>query len=357
MIFYLVTAAHHYTVSAYFQLYRSCLAVRPQVLSYEQLPGMRSLQAGTYIFSDLERLRPRESEAVAQVWDRLAQAGTATGLLNHPTRSLRRYELLRTLYSAGINAFNVYHTTDRCLPQRFPVFIRCEDDHGGSLTPLLHSPEELATALVTLEHQSHSRENKLIVELCNTADAQGITRKYSAFIIAGQIFPFHLFFSRTWMVKSDAVLDQLSTAMQEEERHYLATNPHEPALRNIATLANIQYGRIDYGIKDGAVQVWEINTNPALPRNKDPRIGGYTPAIQQVAERYNVALQQLAQHCGTTTPIPNPLSRSLLRSATDLLLDTLPLRYEPYVRQGLKDWLARRGQSPFANVTTTEEAH
>ena len=31
-------------------------------------------------------------------------------------------------------------------------------------------------------------------------------------------------------------------------------------------LAGIGYGRIDYGLKDGIPQVWEINTNPTIVR-------------------------------------------------------------------------------------------
>ena len=44
----------------------------------------------------------------------------------------------------------------------------------------------------------------------------------------------------------------------------MQTNPHEAELRAIFKLARIDYGRIDYGIKDGQIQVWEINTNPML---------------------------------------------------------------------------------------------
>ena len=35
-------------------------------------------------------------------------------------------------------------------------------------------------------------------------------------------------------------------------------------LREIFDLAQIEYGRIDYGMLDGKVQCWEINTNPGL---------------------------------------------------------------------------------------------
>jgi len=33
-------------------------------------------------------------------------------------------------------------------------------------------------------------------------------------------------------------------------------------LRRIFDIAGIDYGRIDYSLRDGAVETWEINTNP-----------------------------------------------------------------------------------------------
>lgn len=51
-----------------------------------------------------------------------------------------------------------------------------------------------------------------------------------------------------------------------EEIEYIRTNPHRDALAKIFRIAGIDYGRIDYGLVDGTVQTYEINTNPRLPR-------------------------------------------------------------------------------------------
>jgi hypothetical protein len=45
---------------------------------------------------------------------------------------------------------------------------------------------------------------------------------------------------------------------------YLQAHPHEAELRKIFDLANIEYGRIDYSLLNGKIQVWEINTNPNI---------------------------------------------------------------------------------------------
>ena len=106
-----------------------------------------------------------------------------------------------------------------------------------------------------------SRERLLIEEFCDTRDASGLYRKYSAFAIGERIVPRHVFFSRDWLLKAPQLVAQELVA---EELAYVRDNPHEAALREIFALARITYGRIDYALKDGRVQVWEINTNPQL---------------------------------------------------------------------------------------------
>jgi hypothetical protein len=45
----------------------------------------------------------------------------------------------------------------------------------------------------------------------------------------------------------------------------VATRPHDAGVRRIFEKANIEYGRIDYGVcRDGRIVVWEINTNPMV---------------------------------------------------------------------------------------------
>lgn len=91
---------------------------------------------------------------------------------------MRRYELLRTLHERGLNKFNIYRLTEYRMPQRFPVFLRGENDHKGSRTPLLPTPEKLNGAINTIFMAGQSRENKVVTEFCDTSDAKGIFRKY-----------------------------------------------------------------------------------------------------------------------------------------------------------------------------------
>ena len=141
MIYYLCKRRHQYTIRWRLQqdfdvdvVTRRELLRRLCLLSYETAFRLRSLPAGTYIFADLERLSPEETERAAIIWHTLAEHGYCR--LNDPVRSMRRFELLRHLREHGINDFDVRRLTDsRAL--RFPVFIRSESDHEGSKTTLL----------------------------------------------------------------------------------------------------------------------------------------------------------------------------------------------------------------------------
>src|SRR5262249_25455022 len=157
------------------------------------------LPLGAYIFADIELLSDEQRHRAAEIWQQLSARGCP--LLNHPTCTMRRYELLRMLHRRGINRFNVYRARDAEMPQRFPVFLRRENDHHGSLTRLLRSPAELASALRWRRWFGPPLDELLITEFCDTADDCGVYRKYSAFNLGGQILPRHLFFSNHWLVK------------------------------------------------------------------------------------------------------------------------------------------------------------
>jgi hypothetical protein len=56
-------------------------------------------------------------------------------------------------------------------------------------------------------------------------------------------------------------------------------------------LARIEFGRIDYSMKDGRIQVWEINTNPASLADRHRENAARLPAQEHFAREYEAALQ------------------------------------------------------------------
>ena len=266
MIHYLVTRAHPYTIELFIAKFAPELRRFVKVLFYEELETLRELRAGTYVFSDIERLGRREAENAAKVWNVLKGSPSAFLVLNHPTTSMKRYELLKSIQRVrheAIYAYDVYRLTEGRAPTRFPVFVREENEHTRTRAEIRpsYSMQELEVEIERLISEGRWRDNLIVVELVDTSDEQKIFRKYSAFIAHGRVFPEHVLFSGEWLVKVPKVINRDTHA---EQARYRQLNPHERELREVCALARIEYGRIDYAIKDGKLCIWEINTNPAL---------------------------------------------------------------------------------------------
>jgi hypothetical protein len=292
VISYLVTAPHRYTMETYLHEWEPSLAARVVVLSYEEARDRRDFGRGTYVFADLERLSAEQRMAAAALWERLATLGSRVRLLNHPLRTLRRFDLLRALQARGVNDFGVSRLPRAALVRlpsrastlisagahvvhgrrgspsrlRFPVFVRRESEHDGSLTPLLCTWHQLHEACQRLIAGGHDPSDLLVVEFCDTRDADGVYRKYGAFVIGDAVVTRSLMFSRKWLVKMSEMVDP---ELLREEADYVRDNPHAKWLRGIARLAGIDYGRIDYAFRGDRPQIWEINTNPAIVVPRD----------------------------------------------------------------------------------------
>ena len=268
MIRLLTTQRGTYPVKKFLEVDGARQRVRIESATYQNEVRSGVKGPATYIFADLERVAPPRLGSLAKEWSELEAAG-GNRLLNHPVRAMRRYELLRTLHEAGINQFNVYRLDEVRRPARFPVFIRREEEHDGPVTGLLRDPAEYDREIEAIAKLPIARDHLLAVEVCETRDAKGINRKYSAACVGGRIQPFHLYVSRLLIVKhsTDAIVDAETAA---EEMRYFDENPHESQLREIFALARIDYGRIDYSFRRGRIQVWEINTNPYWVVDSEP---------------------------------------------------------------------------------------
>jgi len=172
------------------------------------------------------------------------------------------------LHEAGVNAFNAYSPGET--PVRFPVFLRPESGFLKT-APRLHD---------TLPRVPNGQ---IAVEFCDTADASRVYRKYGAYVVGERIVPRHVFFSRDWLVKGADLRDSNYLA---EELDYVRGNPHAAPLLEVCRTAHIGWGRVDYSLLDGRIQVWEINTNPlfALPGIENGRDEVHRLAAHGVVE-------------------------------------------------------------------------
>jgi hypothetical protein len=287
VIRYLSTQQHQYTVLPYLHAWLGD-SIRPlNPLPYESLPYYGKLPAGTYIFSDLERLRADQRQAIVGLWSQLSMAPN-TQLLNHPSRYKGRHQLITALYELGVNRFTAYSAGSE--PSwTSPVFVRDLVEHTGPLSEILFDSKSLREALTRLVLAGRDMCELLVVEFCDTQDWRGIYRKYSAFRVGSRIIPRAVLFDAHWVVKDRWPIVSHDVA---EMLEYCNDNPHEQRLLQVFDLAGIDYGRIDYAVLDGDVQVWEINTNPVIlrPPERYPQSSPLLQAQLLFAQRFTEAL-------------------------------------------------------------------
>lgn len=284
---YFFTRFYKGTINGFIESWAPHLRPLIRVVRYREIPFFKSVPGGTYIFADLERMRPWESYFAKKLGLRLRTAR----VLNAPEGYLGKFQLLKVLQKAGMNDFQVYRLGEldgQTKGPNFPVFLRRDDDHRGSIGGLLHSEKELTRVVSKLSLRDRLAKKQLMVEeYCDCVGADGMFRKYSAMNINGTLIPSHVYFSKGWLTKSpDFVSD--STAAEEEE--FVKNFPHKTQIAEVFRLAGLSYGRVDYGLKNGKVQVWEINTNPIITRRReiiDPkRMRSQSESARMIAEAF-----------------------------------------------------------------------
>ena len=294
MIYYLTSEKHPYTMRDFLAGLGQPLADIVRVYDYSEFLRIQRLPArATYVFSDVDRLSGSQSLTIFERWKRLQDAGAR--VLNHPLRVMRRYDLLRWAYENGINTFDCYMVIEHRKPKRFPVFIRRAFDHEGSISPLIQNQAELDKAIAAMRAANEWPGDKIITEFIDVSDKDGVYQKYAAFRIGDALFPRQIMAAKEWVVKKPRVH---SPELAAQETAYVEANPHREQLMRIFEAAHVEYGRIDYCVVDGRVQVFEINTNPSIiGENSTLQVLDPTslrgPTYRKVMDRYIEAFAAL----------------------------------------------------------------
>jgi hypothetical protein len=262
MIHFVTTQAHSYTNESLIERHGS---QRISLWSYEQLFLTKYLNAGTWIFTDHERLSSHQISLAAHFSNMLK--GNGACVLNHPAQVRSRFELLRRLFEAGINQFSVYRCESDPRPERFPVFIRNEFDHVSEVISLIETQADLDAELSKLEKDGIPLIGKIVIEYSGEQISPNIWHRMSTYCVAGKIIPHHMNFGNSWVVKDGFNKTELDTHPErdrflEMERTFVMKSQHVEDLEKAFSIARIEYGRADFSIKDNRVQVFEINTNP-----------------------------------------------------------------------------------------------
>jgi len=279
----------------YLSLWGTPLRDRIRILHYENLLAQADFAPGTYILAATDQMDGESLGHLTRVHAALADR-PGFRFVNHPTRTLLRLDLLTALHENGYNDFRVAPATGDLDSLRFPVFLRGNTTHDGALTPMLRSRREIDGGITMLTRRGRRLDDILAVEFCDTADEHGIYRKYAAFLVGDRVLPRSLMHGRGWMLKQAET--EFTVEHSIEELEYVRTNPHEEQLSRIARLAGVEYGRIDYAVRNGRVQTWEINLKPTIGRGALRQRSGRVPRevepIRDLTKEHFYALFQSA---------------------------------------------------------------
>lgn len=311
-IYYLCTEPHRYVVEKYFSTWGRTIAPCVRIITYGELLAQDRLLSGVYIFADVERLGRVQRALAADICDQLNERPQSFLTLNYPSRIPTRFELLRCLAETGKNKFNAYRLWELPRPLERRVFIRHTFEHSGSFTEPTSDETELDEAIAVLLMQGFRPQDLIAVEFMDTQGEDGLYRKHACFRVGDEIFPRQMHFGEHWMLRYP---DLREPEQLDEEWRFMKNNPHREALLSIFDSAGVKYGRIDYGLHEGEVQTWEINTHPIIMQPPEHSPEDHMPHQRFFARTIRDVFARLASTRLEGEGLRPQLSGALLRRA------------------------------------------
>ena len=311
MIRLLVTRTHERTHRAVVEDPR---APRLELLHYDRVFAGRRLRRAATVFTDMDRLASWDLELAAAAFRCLAAAGVP--VWNDPARIKTRFALLRALHEAGINDFNAYRLDEGLRPARYPVFLRRAAGHGLPASDLLPDWDAARRAIANALDAGIPESSLLLVEYAAEPVRPGVFRRLAVSRIGKRLLPQVCVHDDGWLVKYGK-LGSATPELYADESRILRDNPYATDCERAFEIAGIEYGRADFGIVGGRVQIYEINTNPTLKPGTDHPDPQRRANLAAAWEQHLAALRELDP--GPLSGPPVPLQDPRLRRHQGLL--------------------------------------
>lgn len=262
MIHLILDRGNGYTMNNYLGFRGESIRQHFKVTYYDELALLSTIDCSAIIFMDLERLNDRDTKSLISFVDYLDHHG-GPQVLNRPSEVLNRFQMLRELNNQSINPHNVYELDEDLKSVSYPVFIRHKHNHTGALSPLIHKHSDIKKHLWPIILSGHTRHDLMVVEYVDTKNDHGVYLKFACMKIGNAILPKHIGIDDHWHVKvgtSSKGYNGIDYDQKLEE--FMASFPHEAWAKKVFETAHIDYGRLDYALKDDQPVAWEINLNP-----------------------------------------------------------------------------------------------
>jgi hypothetical protein len=172
------------------------------------------------------------------------------------------------------------------------------------LTDLLNSARELENAITAAVDGGTPIENLVVVEFAAEPVRSGLYRKLAAFRIGDRIVPTISAHDTVWLAKIGQ-LGIAGEALYRDELTLVQTNPFAEHLTKAFEIAGIEYGRADFGIYKGRIQIYEINTNPMIDGPRPHPFAARRESTRLCWEKYLEALRALDSAGGRSVRLSN----------------------------------------------------
>ncbi len=305
MIHFIVPEAEADLPLDYFD--RGGIQGRASVITFEEVLERESLPLGVYVFGGVNLLRPATAHLLTSVHEQLARA-TGVVPLNHPVRSLRRYELIRALRDRDLIPYTAYGAWEDYSSVRLPAFVRPRDI-DTVIPELRHSIREIERDIGNAISWGRPAEELVVIEFADTS-VDGLFTKYAAHRVGDRILARSIDRGTHWVQRRQH--SDITMALIDEAAEYEESNPWEDQIREIFEIARIEFGRMDFSVVDGRVICWEINTLPSMHRPhgvaelpedlRAARLPGRERFAERLRDAFEVLLDQADAIPGVDAP-------------------------------------------------------
>jgi len=260
-----------------------------------------TLAHGTWVLTDFERLPPSALVAAGKVCRTLKAAGCR--VLNDPARWLPRADLMRALEVEGVNTFRCWRPAAQDWPDRWPVFLRRASGHTGPASDLLRSLDEARAALEAALDEGLPISDLIFVEYAaEPVPDRRYFRKSAAFRAGAQVLRAISVHGDDWLLKR-GTSEHATEADYAEERAEMDAYPHEDFVWKVFEIAGLEFGRVDFGLRAGRFEVWEVNTAPTVRPPYEHANPDRTETVRLAFEGLVTALHGLARTPGDPVSI------------------------------------------------------
>ena len=180
-----------------------------------------------------------------------------------------------------------------CALPIYPVFLRNEAAHRGPIGDLIADAAALGQRIDQALAAGYPRRDLMIVQYAAEPALPGLFRKMAAFKIGDRMVPALCVHEADWRTKQ-GTLGIATPALYEEERDIIVDNRHGEMLRPAFAIAEMDYGRADFGLPGGKLAVYEINSNPAISGNRADHPSSFRrEAFELWRKQYLAALEAI----------------------------------------------------------------